>query len=114
MTSGEGRSAPVDGGGAVEVLETEPAGELGRHLRGMRNDDERHAVVGAGRAEEIDHLLLVGGIDAGGRLIGEDNPRPVGQGPGHGHTLLLAGGELRGAMVEAVAEVDRAEELHGP
>lgn len=114
MTSGEGRSAPVDGGSAVEVLETEPTGELGRHLRGMRDDDERHAVVGAGRAEEIDHLLLVGGIDAGSRLIGEDDPRPVGQGPGHRHALLLAGGELRGAMVESVAEVDRAEELHGP
>ena len=56
----------------------------------------------------------MGGVDAGGRFVGEDHPRPVGQRPRHRHALLLAGGELGGAVVEPVPQIDRREECHGP
>ena len=42
-------------------------------------------------------------VEVAGGLVGEDDLRPAGQGPGHGDPLLLAAGELARAVREPVA-----------
>ena len=45
-------------------------------------------------AHEREHLGAGTRVEVAGRLVGEDDLRPAGQGPRHGHPLLLAAGEL--------------------
>ena len=51
------------------------------------------------------------GIEVARRFVGEDVARIVDQAAGDGGALLLAAGELRRAMVEAVAEPDEFGEF---
>ena len=71
-------------------------------------------MLAAGVCEQVHHLLLIGRVDAGGRLVGQDHFRTVGQGPGYGHPLLLTHRELSRLVMEAVAQADRLEELSPP
>ena len=80
----------------------------------MGDDEQGDVVLGAGAREQIDHLILVGGVDARRGLIGEDHPRPVGERPGHGHPLLLADREFARLVIEPVRESDRRQQVGGP
>ena len=42
----------------------------------------------------------------GGRLVGQDQRRVMFQGPGDGHPLLLATGQVSRAVTEPLAEPD--------
>ena len=66
------------------------------------------------RAEDPVDLVAGLGVELAGRLVGQDQERVLHQGPGDGHALLLAAGELVGAVVEAVAQADLREQLGGP
>ena len=80
----------------------------------MGDHKQGHIMLRAGVLEEIDHLLLMGRVDAGRRLIGEDHPRLVGERPGHRHPLLLTDREFGRLVVEAVGEPHGGEEIGGP
>ena len=71
----------------------------------MTIDDRLAAVVGGARAAA---RARGGGarVEVAGRLVGEDDGRPRGQGAGDGDALLLAAGELRRAVAGAVGEPD--------
>ena len=58
----------------------------------------------------------VGGmlVEIAGRLVGEDQRRPVGERAGDRDALLLAARQLGRAMVEPLGEAERAEQLLGP
>ncbi len=48
-------------------------------------------------ADQVQHLLGVGGVEGAGGLIGEDELGAIGQSAGDGDALLLADGEFLGA-----------------
>ena len=49
-------------------------------------------------------------VEVAGRLVGEDDLRPAGQRTGDGDTLLLATGQLRRSVLDAVAETDGVDD----
>ena len=49
-------------------------------------------------SQELEHLGAGLGVQGPGRLVGHQNRRAGGDGPGDGHPLLLAAGELGGAV----------------
>jgi hypothetical protein len=85
--------------------------ELGRHLLGMRDQQEGDTLFLAGLSNEVDDLLLMAGIDARRRLIGEEELRTIGERPGHGDALLLPDGELGGLVSFPVGKADALEQV---
>ena len=63
--------------------------------------------------ELLEHALGGRRIEIAGRLVGEQHFGPVGDGAGNRHALLLAAGELRRAVIPALAEAERLEQLLG-
>ena len=49
-----------------------------------------------------------------GGLVGQQDPRPVGDGPGDGDPLLLAAGKPARPMARPLAQADQSQELGGP
>ena len=63
--------------------------------------------------EDLVDLVAGLAVELAGRLVGEDDHRVLDQGPGDRDPLLLAARELPGAMVQAIAQADRPEQLGG-
>ena len=53
-------------------------------------------------------------VELAGRLVGQEEPRPVGERPGDGHALLLAARELVRPVPRPLAEADELEQLAHP
>ena len=64
--------------------------------------------------EQGDHVGAVRGVEVTGRLVGEQDLRPVRERARHRDTLLLAPGELGGVVVAAIREPDALEQLERP
>src|SRR5688572_24455295 len=75
----------------------------------MAYEEERGAVFAAGLADQIDSFVCVRGVEVAGGFVGEDEARPIGQRPGDGYPLLLAGGKLTRSVVQAVGQADPAQ-----
>src|SRR6187200_785505 len=105
------------GGGVVD----DPAVLQGDQPVGVGGGD---GIVGDhhhGLAELVDRLAQQGEhvgarlrVEVAGRLVGEDNRGFRDQGAGDRDPLLLAAGELRGAMGAAILEADGADQLIDP
>ena len=54
------------------------------------------------------------GVQGGSGLVAEKDFRLGGQGPGDGHPLLLAAGELGGVGFQLVVQAHQLQELHAP
>ena len=67
----------------------------------MAHQQERRADLGAQGPDQLEDLPGVGGVQGAGRLVGQDQGRAVGQGPGDGDPLLL--------NEKAVMEYNRGE-----
>ena len=50
-------------------------------------------------------------VERAGRLVAQQDVRPLGDGARDGDALLLAAGQLRREVVQAVAEADQVERL---
>lgn len=76
--------------------------------------DDRRLLLDRELAKKIHDDARPLGIERGGRLVGEDDPRPIGQHPGDRDALRLAArelgwhGVLAMADLEVLKEVDRA------
>src|SRR5258708_6572179 len=55
---------------------------------------------------EVEDLSGCDGVEVGSRLVGEDEFRLAGHGPGDGHALPLSAGELIGPLAGPVAPTD--------
>ena len=65
-------------------------------------------------ALQVAHDDVAGGrVEAGHRLVGEQDGGLLGQGPGDAHALLLPAREVGGAHVGLLHDVDALEGLHG-
>ena len=73
-------------------------------------DEDDGFAVGVELVEEVEDFEAGLGIEVAGGFVGEDEERVVDEGAGDGDALLLAAGELLGAVVEAMAEADELRE----
>ena len=87
-------------------------GDRGR--AGVVADDDRGRALGAGElADQLVDDGCVLRVELAGRLVGEQEPRAVGERGAERDPLLLAAGELVRVGVEPVFETDLAEQLGG-
>ncbi len=71
---------------------------------GIVRDDDQRVPLGMQPPENIQHNFLVGRVKVAGRLISQNNLGLVDERTGNAHPLLLAAGELRGQMIEPLAQ----------
>ena len=64
-------------------------------------------------SDEFDDGVTGGGVEIAGGFVGEKNRRLVDEGAGDGGALKLSAGELVGAVVGAIGELDGGEEIAG-
>ena len=73
-----------------------------------------HQHGGAGPVDPVEQphdALAGGGVEVAGRLVGQQDQRPVDEGPGDRHPLLLAAGQLVGQVVALLGQADQVEDL---
>ena len=75
----------------------------------MGDDHQRRVRRLPPREQKVDDGAAGDGVEIAGRLVGEDDCRPWRHGTGNGDTLLLAAGELRRIMIDAMAKADGAK-----
>ena len=63
--------------------------------------------------DEFDDGVTGGGVEIAGGFVGEKNRGLVDEGAGDGGALKLSAGELVGAVVGAIGELDGGEEVAG-
>ena len=111
------------GGGrrfAVAALVRDAAVGHGDHAVGhvgdggvVGDDDADGAELAVDALDRLQHHDAGGDVERAGGLVAEQHVRPLGDGAGDGHALLLAAGELRREVVHAVAEADQRQRLLG-
>ena len=65
-------------------------------------------------AEQFHDGFTVGRVQVSGRLVGQQDGRIAGYRAGHGHTLLLTAGQLRGIVLHAMRHSHALERLLHP
>src|SRR6266403_1756883 len=94
------------------VRELNAAVGLACDIRVMR--DHENGVAGVVQlAKNLQHDGFVDFVEIACGLIRENQLGLVDEGASDGHSLLLAAGELRGKMCEAVAEADALQRIAG-
>src|SRR5207237_953909 len=83
----------------------------GTRIRVVGDEDERDVLLSVEPLQEIDQLLGCLGVDGPGRLVEQDDRRPVDHRPRDRHALRLTAGELGGPVLQTVAEPDAVDEL---
>jgi hypothetical protein len=90
----------------------DPVGALGER-EVVRHEDERGARVAVELLHHPDDAAPGLLVEVAGRLVGEEDLRPVRERARERDPLLLAAGKLGGIMVEALPEADPAEQRCG-
>ncbi len=98
------RSSPTISPSRIWIRRGKAAGDLG-----IVGDQHQRGAVGGQLVQQLDHLGAGLGVEVAGRLVGEDDQRPLGQRAGDRHALALAAGQLRWPVGEPVAEPDSLE-----
>jgi hypothetical protein len=102
------------------VLDQPPVADLHRPVclvrsgRVVGDDDRRGPVKPHQLREHPADGRRRGPVELAGRLIGEQQPRPVRKRNAQRHALALTAGELRRQRVRAVAQPDRFEQFRDP
>ena len=91
-----------------------PAADLLDHLHLVGDDDHRDAQIPVQLLEQGQDGLGGGGIQGGGGLVAEEHLGICGKGPGNGHPLLLAAGELGGVRALPILQAHDLQKLLGP
>ncbi len=81
------------------------------HERVVRRAEDRGAGLARQPAEQRGHRDGIRAVEAGRRLVGEQEPRPRRDRAGDGDALALAGREPRDALLRALGEPDGLERL---
>jgi hypothetical protein len=83
------------------------------HAQVMRDHDAGAVLFVNQLGEGLHDLMGALGVEAGGRLVGQDNFRLVDQGAGDGDALLLTAGKLAGTVLEPFAQPQAVEQIAG-
>ena len=75
----------------------------------MGDEQHRHAVFRLEIGEQLQDLRLHGDVERGGRLVGDEQVRPVGERHGDHHALALAAGKLMRIGAETRGRIDDAD-----
>ena len=106
--------------GPEPVLGHDPTVQHVDHAASLRGQalvmghDEQGGAVLIEPAKEVEDLATGGGVELTGRLVGEQDRRPVGERAGDRHPLHLSTGELGGTVPLAVTEPDVLQQLPRP
>ena len=79
----------------------------------MAHDDGRGALLGDELGEEREHLAGRVRVEVARRLVGDQEPRAIGERGAERDALLLSARELRRPGVGAVEQPDALEQLTG-
>ncbi|MNC44245.1 hypothetical protein D3C75_931450 [compost metagenome] len=77
----------------------------------MGDQQHGHAQARLQLLEQLEDLQLHGDVQRGGRLVGDEDFRLVGQGHGDHHPLALASGQLVGIVAQALGRLADADQL---
>src|SRR5437868_3208947 len=66
----------------------------GRDLQIMRHHDDSQSLLLVQVAQQADDILASGSVEIAGRLVGQQEPRPIDERPGYGGPLHLAARKL--------------------
>ena len=77
----------------------------------MGDHDDRVAVVVDELAQQREHVAAGAGVERAGGLVGEDDLGAGDERAGDRDALLLAAGQLRGAVAQAFVEADARRDL---
>src|SRR4029453_11485456 len=86
----------------------------GRAVRVVGDHDDRLAHIGHRTLQERQQLRRRVRVEVAGRLVGEDEGRPVDERPCTGHSLLLPPGHLARTVAEALSEAELADQVVEP
>ena len=108
---GDAKITCIDDHFAINQHERAP-GPLG-DFHVVRHQDHRQMRFAVELAEQLHDLATRARVQIPGRLIAEENRRPIDQGAGDGHALLLPTGKLIGFVIQAVGQAHLFEQLRG-
>src|SRR5271165_344411 len=95
------------------VADADPAVGEPRDILVVGRDHDRHPGARAKVGQRRHDLPGRVGIEVAGRLVGNDDARAVGERPGDGDALLLAAGQSRWKVTQALSQPDLVQELLG-
>ena len=98
--------------GDPAVDERDLAAKVLHDLGVVGGEEEGRAELAVEPLHRLQDVVGVLGVEVGRRLVGEDEVGPLDDGPGDGHALALAAGELGRAGLGPVGEVDPFEGGH--
>jgi hypothetical protein len=77
----------------------------------MGDEHDRRRRFPVERLEQLDDVGARVAVEIARRLVGEENPRLIGERPRDGDALLLAARELRRKVIETIAQPHPAQQL---
>ena len=86
---------------ATLLHHTHAVGDAPHQVEVVADQQQRHAQPRLQLLEQFQNLQLYGDVEGGGRLVGDQQLRLVGQGHGDHYPLALAAGQLVGQCLEA-------------
>jgi hypothetical protein len=113
-----GRALAAPGRSGREFIRRQPAVHQRHHavgaggeLRVVGDGDHRGVAVVDQLAQDGAHVLAAGAVEVAGRLVGQDQQRPVGQRTGDGHALALPAADLVRLLVRVAGQAEPFEQL---
>ena len=90
----------------------DPVGK--RQHPGVMGGDHDHPFPGRQFADQPQHFLDLDVVQVCGRLIGDQEGRVEGDGPGDRHPLLLTAAEISGPVRHPIGQADPGQQFGGP
>ena len=98
---------------APGVHDPDALAHAGDHAEVVADQQDGRVDARAQLVDQVEHLGLDRGIEAGRRLVEHEQARVAAQGHGDHHALLLAAGELKRVTTQRVAGVGHGDALEG-
>ena len=95
----------------ARIHHAHPVGDLGNDREIVGDENETHVALRLEGGKQIEDLRLDGDVERRGRLVGDQEPRPVGDRGGDHGALALAARELMRIGARALLRIGQADVL---